>query len=348
MIGFLLVCSFVLLFVVESLSRRDDIRHLHFSAELDSTLVEPGEVISLRYCVTNTSRWPVLYASLALRLEPEVELCEDESFCRRYASRDFTGTRIDHHFFLLPHRQFSGRLRFCFRQRGLYELGRYYIESGDFLALHPTMRSAALDTRVLCTAALCPTDELEVRGGELGDISVRRFILDDPTMLLGYREYSGREPMKQISWKQSAKVGRLMVRQNDYTTDRIAAVVVNMDSADKRGMERCMQLTRSVCEDLEDRRIPYALLSNGDLFSLSEGLGRSHLFFILRRVALSRLTGFTPFDDLIEACIRRRRGNCSYIVITPSVNEGTERALARLAPHLDQEILVLTGEEALS
>ena len=58
---------------------------------------------------------------------------------------------------------------------------------------------------------------------------MRRFILDDPSLLVGYREYTGREPMKQISWNQTAKTGRLTVRQNDHTTDRIAMVIVNMD-----------------------------------------------------------------------------------------------------------------------
>lgn len=348
MIAFLLFCTVILLAILEHVSRRDDVRHLHFSAELDSTLVEPDERVTLRYRVVNTSRWPVLYASLALLLERDVTLHADESFLRRHVSRDFTGARVDHHFFLLPHRSFSAQISLSVKQRGAHELGRFYLESGDFMALKPTMRSGVIGRSVLCTAPLCEPQELEVFGGELGDMSVRRFILDDPTMPLGYREYSGREPMKQISWMQSAKAGRLMVRQNDYTTDRIAAVVVNLDSSDMPALERCLALTRTVCEDLEERKIPYALLSNGDLFSLSEGLGRSHLFFILRRLALARPTGFTTFDELIDRCIRRRRGNCSYIIITPSAGEESDRAIARLHPHLDRAPLVLYGKEAVS
>ena len=343
MIAFLLFCTVILLAILEHVSRRDDLRHLHVVFETDSTLLEPGEISTLRYTVYNTSPWPLLFAGLTLRLEPEVELAEDDEWTRLHAVRDFTGTRIDHHFYLLPYRRFSGRLRFRLHRRGLQELGHYYLQFGDFLGLRPVMRTGDLARQVICTSSSEDLGALDVPGGELGDMSVRRFILDDPTMLLGYREYTGREPMKQISWMQSAKAGRLMVRQNDYTTDRVAVVLVNMDSSRREPMERCLTLVRSVCETLEKAGIPYSLLSNGDLFTLSEGLGKSHLFFILRRIGLSRLTGFLPFSDLVESCVRRRRSNCSYIVITPSLGDAEEAALARLRRFADRDPIVLYG-----
>ena len=99
-------------------------------------------------------------------------------------------------------------------------------------------------------------------------------------MVLGYRDYSGREPLKQISWNQSAKVGRLIVRQNDFTTDRAAVIIVNIDPTSRKLMEHCLSMTSSVCQLLEREKIPYSMMSNGDLRTLTEGLGASHLFFI--------------------------------------------------------------------
>ena len=45
----------------------------------------------------------------------------------------------------------------------------------------------------------------DVLSGFLGDVSVRRFIYEDPVLTTGFREYTGREPMKHISWTQSAR-----------------------------------------------------------------------------------------------------------------------------------------------
>ena len=66
---------------------------------------------------------------------------------------------------------------------------------------------------------------LRTLGGFLGDISVRRFILEDPLLTVGFREYTGREPMKSISWTQSARVGRPLVKQYDHTVDATVTVL---------------------------------------------------------------------------------------------------------------------------
>ena len=343
MIIFVMVCSLLLLALAEYFSRREELRHLHVEFQIDSRLTEPDEVVTLRYTVHNTSRFPVLCAALSLQLDPELQLCEDEAQRQRSVHRDFLGTRIDHHFYLLPYRKFSGKARISFRQRGVYELGRYYLESSDLLGLSPVVRNGETELRVVCTARRCELPELDTKGGLLGETSVRRFLFDDPSMLKGYREYTGREPMKQISWMQTAKSGQLTVRLNDYTVDRNVSILLNMESAPLPALERCMELLRSVCEALEAQRVPYALFSNGDVFSLKEGLGRSHLFYIQRRIGLSRLGAFYGFSALVDQYVRHAQENSSCIVITPLRSEAVEAALPRLRRCSGREPTLLCG-----
>lgn len=330
MIIFVIVCTLLLLALVEFASLQEELRHLHVEFSIDSRLVEPDETVTLRYSVYNTSRWPILCASLSLQLDPEVQVCEDADWMALHATRDYLGTRIDHHFYLPPFRKFSGKVRISFRRRGVYELGRFYLERGDYLGLHPIVRSGLPDIRVVCTARRTETPELDTLGGYLGDISVQRFIMDDPSMLKGYREYTGREPMKQISWMQTAKTGQLTVRQNDFTVDRNVSILVNFESAPLPELERCMELVRSVCEELEEQRVPYSLFSNGDLFSVQEGLGRSHEFYVQRRIGLSRLGSFYGFSMLTDQYVRRQRENSSCIIITPRLSPAVEACLPRL------------------
>lgn len=348
MAAFVLLFTVVILGIVEIISRRDDFRNLYVHFSLDTNLTEPGEVVTLRYTVRNTGILPVMYGGLSLRLDTNFAPQEDEAFMKRYTVTDFAGARISHHFFLPPKRQFSGRVRFSVRRRGLYDLGRYYLESGDFLGLSPKVRAGNLELRIICTAATCEVPSVNALGGELGMVSVRRFLYDDPTMVLGYRDYSGREPLKQISWNQSAKTGRLIVRQNDYTADHAAVVVVNIDPTSRRLMEHCLSLTSTVCRMLEEQKIPYAMQSNGDLFSLTEGLGTSHLFFIQRRIGLSRLTGYTRFSNAVDACLRMKKPSRTYIVITPTLDESIQAAIQRLARHIDRKPVVLCAEEDIA
>ena len=345
MILFVLVCSLIVIAVLERLSRREDLRRLYVTFSADMDLVEPGEIVTLRYTVCNTGRFPLLFVGFGLQFDEAVAVREDAAWSARHLTRSFSGERVDYHFYLLPRRRFSGKLHLSLKKRGVVDLGQYYLETGDLLGLQSTVRSRDIDVRVVCTAPCVPLDKPETLGGFLGNVSVRRFIHEDPSMLLGYRDYTGREPMKQISWFQTAKAGRLTVRVNDHTVDHNVTLLVNMQGANPLISERCLSVTRTVCEILESGKVPYALYSNGDLQSLPEGLGRSHLHFILRRIGISRLAGYRSFPDLVEHCIARRRGADSYIVVTPALNAAGERALRRLQSYSDTRLCVLFGEE---
>lgn len=343
---FFLVFILLIMALAEYASRRDDLRHIHISFDIDSKLIEPDELVTLRYTVTNTSPLPILYAGLTLQFAPELVIHTDDERLRTQITRDFTGTRIDQHFYLMPYQRFRGKLQLSVQRRGVYELCSYYLETGDLLGLKPVIRSGSTDFHIVCTARNTAIPALQPRGGFLGDISVRRFIIDDPCMLRGYREYSGREPMKQISWLQSARTGTLTVRQNDFTVDRNVTVLVNMDAEAPRLMEHCMELLRQVSEALEAERIPYSLYSNGDLSSLSEGVGRGHMHFVQRKIGLSRLTAYYSFSTLVDRCLRRRTNNNSYIVITASQTAETRAGLAKLQRYSDHELCVLYGGES--
>ena len=82
MISFVILFTILLLALVEIISRREDLRHLQVRFALDSDLVAPGEIMTLRYTVSNTSVFPLLYAGLTVCLNGEYELREDEKFRR--------------------------------------------------------------------------------------------------------------------------------------------------------------------------------------------------------------------------------------------------------------------------
>lgn len=346
MILFLLICSLIVIALLERLSLRGVRRRLYVTFSADMDLVEPGEVVTLRYSVCNTGRFPILCGGFALQFDEAVTVREEAAWSARHVTPSFSGPRVDYHFYLLPRRRFTGKLRLSLKKRGVIDLGTCYLETGDLLGLRSAVNARDIGIRVVCTAPCVPLDKPETLGGLLGNVSVRRFIHEDPSMLLGYRDYTGREPMKQISWFQTAKAGQLTVRVYDHTVDHDVTLLVNMQASARHVSERCLSLTRTVCELLETGKIPYAIRTNGDLQSLHEGLGRSHLHFILRRIGISRLACYRSFPDLVEQCIAHRGGTAdSFIIITPALSAAGEQALRRLQAFSDTKICVLYGEE---
>ena len=345
MIAYMLIASLLLIVALELISRRDELRHLHITFEIDTELVEPGESAALRYTVHNTSRLPVLFSSLTLRLPGGVKVNEDEKWKKLHLSEDFTGQQVEHRFYLMPYGKFAGRTNITVDRRGLHELGKWYLESGDLLGLSPYLRSGDIPVKLICTAESAKVEEIDALGGLIGDISVRRFINDDPTLIMGYRGYTGREAMKEISWLQTAKRNELTVRKSDFTTDRIAVIAVNMDEGNRADMDRALSLTRAVCEQFESAKVPYSVFSNGDLDIIPEGLGRKHLFFIQRKIGLSKLAGHYSFGSLLDKLSREKRGDVSVVIISPAPLDKYSAELKKFSKFVDREPIIICGGE---
>ena len=346
MLGFIFIGLAIMAIVFEILSLKDPLKDISITYDMDMLMAEPDEQITVSYQVTNTGKFPVFYLGLSFSFDEGVRICEDEKWREKHVTRSFTGISVDRSIFLMPYQCIRGRFHISLGKRGIYRLGRCYLEAGDILGLKTAVTTIEGAKTIVCTANLAENDpEVEVLGGFLGDISVRRFIMEDPSLLVGYKEYTGVEPMKKISWIQSAKAGKLMVKQNDFTLDVDVAIAVNLErsQASPADLERCLELTRTACEKLEEMKIPYAFFSNGDLRDLQQGFGRSHLSAILRNIGLSGPVCYKSFDSLIDKCIAANRNNRSYILVTPYLDEQDKKALARLQSVSDHEVCVLYG-----
>ena len=331
----------------EILSLVVDFKHVAVRCEVDMSLVEPDEVITLTYRVRNTGIWPQPFVGFSILFDEAVDIHEEEAWIEKYQVKSLFGKMFSFDVSLMPHRSYRGRIHFSIRERGLYSLGRVYIETGDFLGFHSRARSYDLPDKLICTARVLPQKQkIELAGGFLGDVSARRFILEDPSLAVGYREYTGSEPMKRISWTQTARTGRLMVKNLDYTMDADVAILVDVELCSKSAAEYCLSQVRTVCEQLEAAKVSYAVISNGDLFETQKGVGRKHSLEIQRRIGLSRFARYRNFDDLAAQCVSGDFIPRGWIVISPEMNERLRRAVTLLEASVGGRICLLTGEEA--
>ena len=173
----------------------------------------------------------------------------------------------------------------------------------------------------------------EVLGDFLGDYTVRRFILEDPVLTMGFREYTGREPMKMISWKQSAQRQRLMVKEYDHTIEPVLSILVNTETTCEdcgELLEKAYSLARSVCSNLEAKGISYDFYTNaqmaggtGDNHMVNEGLGSRHFAKVME--LLGRSMQIHSFSHSMLLKIARENGGNErgLIIITPDTTATT-------------------------
>ena len=223
------------------------------------------------------------------------------------------------------------QLRFTLQaaERGRYLLKHPTVACGDFLGLKETKKELEQFREVVVAPSPYNTQDLKQTLGKfLGDYSIRRFIHEDPILTIGFREYTGREPMKMISWKQSAQKQRLMVKEFDHTVEPVLSILVNVETDlehKKEELEKCFSIARSVCANLEAKGISYdfytnALMSGGSGadYSVTEGIGSRHFAKILELLGRSTYAAAFSSVKLFEMAEENGGKERGKIIITPS------------------------------
>lgn len=319
----------------------------------DKKLVEPKELFHLEVTLQNKSRQLIPF----LRVE--------ENFADAMTPQLSTATqtaRRSHHVeftaWIRPRQAAVYKIPLTISKRGRYVLQQFQLYSGDFLGLKEQVRSCGTFHEVVAVPEEFPSTALsDLFGGFLGDVSVNRFIMEDPVLTLGYREYTGREPMKIISWTQSARSNRLMVKKYDYTAEPSVSVVLNTDCggpAVPELLETCFSIARSVCSMLENQKLKYSFSSNcipaGDLSgsrSLTEGLGQQHFYGILEYLGQATYDYNMNIEQLLEKeAARNTSAGC--ILITPGNKTEPARPLNRLREATGGTLLVIRASEVIS
>lgn len=328
----------------------DSVKEDHW---MDKAIVEQDETFHIVLSMKNMGRGFVPYLKVTEWMPHKMQLKMEGS----NVSQGPQGTQVSYTTWLRPRQEVRKYLPVSAPERGRFFLREMVLAGGDFLGLSERDRNYSAFREVVAVPRPAPEQAVgEVLGGFMGDVSVRRFIMEDPVLTLGYREYTGREPMKMISWSQSARGMGLMVKKYDYTLEPAVSVLLNVEStAENREeeIERCYSLARTVCETLEDRGIQYDFATNAviagamsDLSTMSEGLGRRHFEGVLEALGRATYMVGEPADKLLAGSTAAGYGSArGRILITPDRTALNPWALGRLREVSGGNLLVIAASE---
>ncbi|MCD8014285.1 MAG: DUF58 domain-containing protein [Lachnospiraceae bacterium] len=350
----LLILAFAaILYVAEKYTLKHVLDKVSFETTLNRSVVEPGEAFSWAMTVRNGKRMLVPYLRLRENV-PEGLLFADGS--EAVGGKWYTW---------LISTLYLGRYQkvHMSREVKLEKRGRYFfqgasVDAGDFLGI----RSVTQSYPELCEVVVKPKrleslQLTELLGGYFGEHPVPKSLMDDPINIIGFRDYTGREPFRSISWTQSAKYGRLLVKQFEHTTEYSCTVLLNVDGDGIKNrnrdalLETSFSIVRSVCEHLEKKKISYDFRTNGviagtmgDWKQIGNGLGAGHLETVLE--GLGRMT-YVPrerMEHFLEREIRGVQRGRSLVLVTPAEDDYLREAAARLEKMSGRAVLVLCAE----
>lgn len=173
-----------------------------------------------------------------------------------------------------PYRQIRRRYQVQFTHRGLYNLGNASLTVGDVLGIFRAQRNQELEAPICVYPRLLEQEELPAPVSRMtGELVRRRQLQDDPFLIRGIREYRPGDPVRDIHWPATARVGETQVRIHDYSAQTKLLVVLNVQrdefqwgdvlpEEDEPVTEYGISLAATVCVQALRNGMPVGFLSN--------------------------------------------------------------------------------------
>lgn len=260
MILFLLIVVEAAL-VIEKISLRLPIKNVGYRIESSVPSAEQGEEFFIVTTIENRTKHNIPYLRLKEEIPGGVHLCDGEDL-------DFNGREHVSTLFVHRHERVRRSVRAVSCTRGMHFFTKGELSFGDFLGLKEFSCERKTSGAILVYPRRIRSEHLNrVLGDVMGEISVQSFLFEDPMLVRGYRDYTGREPLRAVSFVQSAKRMQLTVKEYDRTRTPIANIILDMEFYgdfehyfDQR--EAQVSVVRMICESFEQRGMGYRIITN--------------------------------------------------------------------------------------
>ena len=345
----LLVAVIILAFVGQRYVLRHGLEGVTFALEPTHNLAEPEVAFEVKTTLENKKRFLPILLQVRELLPASITLLEEAQ--HQHTCSHWTSYRA-YSQYLKRRSRVVRTYRATLPCRGRYFFHGANLRGNDFFGIQESSLDVEAVVELVVIPPRAPLSTIEPSmGGFLGEVSVRRFIMEDPILTTGFREYTGREPLRAISWNQSARGRGMMVKQYDYTADPCVTVLLSVEGGSYEEIEACFSITRTVCEYLEGKHIRYDFITNassagalGIWKSVGEGLGAQHLNKILEGLGRATYDCTESLGATLERAYKRV-GNAAYIVILPEENEITKGYVHRFATIKNAPVRVITPRE---
>ncbi len=293
-----------------------------------------GEQTAVRLDIRNSGLLPVLWLHIHDSLPVELR---SPNFFQQVVT-------------LWPHERLSFSYELDCRRRGYYHLGPLALESGDLLGSRRVALAFADPDTIVVYPRIIPLAELGLPSRTLfGTLPSRQRIFEDPTRVVGVRDYTPGDSLRHIAWKTSAVLGRLQVKRYQPAIALDTTIFVDLNRSDysqKRlwlASELAIVVAASLASSLVERRQAVGLGTNGHDPLVGEeaesvvhpptmrpAKGRRSLMHILDLLARIEVTEGLDFPTLLERETANLAWGATLVVVTGRVSDELFQALAHL------------------
>jgi uncharacterized protein (DUF58 family) len=249
-------------------------------------------------------------------------------------------------FCMLPYTRIIRTHNVKCKKRGYYHLKSAALTARSITGSMSAMKDEATDARLYVFPKILTFPELLLPSHSWqGDMVVRRWILEDPFIRSGVREYTTSDPMKNINWKASARFGTLQVNQYDPTAHHRLMILLNVDTKfsqwtvtdEPERVEYGISVAATILEFAFKNVIEAGFGTNAFLKDMEKEpirieptTGRHHQTKIMESLARMVILRSISFNTMLDRELERNPNNMDYILITAVTDADMEDRIRRL------------------
>lgn len=318
------------------------LRHVDYTRHFNTSVCFEGEEIDMIEQISNNKRLLIPWLYIESQLEASLKFAKSDNLAVS------SGNLYQNHHSFFTLRGFTKVTRthrIMPVMRGKYKLNTVSITSGDLVGLAKVNRTIPLNGKltVYPKPRAIPLEKIPYHSWQ-GDVSVKRYILPDPFVVAGTRQYEAGDTFKQINWKATARAGSLQVHQYDFTANRKLMVVLNID--DREGMWRTVsnpsiiedgiRYAAGITEEVIKQGMQAGFATNmrtdeqTDSLYIAPNSGENHWLSMLEAMAMLKLERTESFSDLLDAIIATKVSYTDFLLISSHWNEHLEAQLIEL------------------
>jgi uncharacterized protein (DUF58 family) len=222
------------------------------------------------------------------------------------------------------------------RRRGIYPVGPLSIHSGDPFGLTKTLSSTVPEDRLIVYPKIIPLTRVRLPSrSPFGTLRHTQPIFEDPSRVLGKRDYVAGDSLRRVDWKASASIGRMQVKLFEPSIALETTVVLNLNSQEYGiktridTSELAIVVAASLANWITGIRQSVGLITNGldpdqvhgTLQTIPPRRGRAHLMRILESLAKVQLADTQPLVDVLRREVPHLSWGTTLLVVTPSIQD---------------------------
>ncbi len=303
-----------------------------------------GEKIKVELEISNTKLLPIPW--LRIREGLPVQLSGPDSF-----SRVLT---------LTPRAREYFEYTLEARKRGYYPIGPLFISTGDLMGLGGTDLQNEGEIEYLTVyPKIVPLAQLKIPSrSPLGTLRHTQPIFEDPTRVMGKRDYVAGDSLRRVDWKSTAITGRMQIKLFEPSIALETVIFLNLDAPNYHyrsridATELAIVIAASVANWIAGKGQTVGLYTNGEDPLAADGQaqflpprrGKGNLMRVLETLArIQTIDGGTNLAEKIQKRRIHLPWGTTLIVITGSVDDALLDELHQARRAGQNAVIIISG-----